>query len=298
MGKNGYKLKPNQSTITNTVLFNDYFTRLQNIAMNIYKWDNLPDTVSERFIELQLFSRGYCLYFNDDVIGNAALACTLAGDFDIYGIPVTRRPFAVNGYTATRTNKDSVLIFNNTLMTPTINTIIIYARKLANIDGTIMTNINALKTPCIITCNEKQKLTLKNLYEQYQGNMPVIFGDNTLNIDGINVINTGAPTVFPDMQTEKEKIYNECLAYLGVPVSQIKKERLVAQEALISFSEIEANQNTQLCERQRAVEKINKMFGTNISVSVNLEFLQLAVNANTMALDENPIDQKDGGNGE
>ena len=78
----------------------------------------------------------------------------------------------------------------------------------------------------------------------------------------------------------------------------IKKERLVAQEALISFSEIEANQNTQLCERQRAVEKINKMFGTNISVSVNLEFLQLAVNANTMALDENPIDQKDGGNGE
>lgn len=79
---------------------------------------------------------------------------------------------------------------------------------------------------------------------------------------------------------------------------RLKKERLVAQEALISFSEIEANQNTQLCERQRAVEKINKMFGTNISVSVNLEFLQMAVNANTVALDENPIDQKDGGNGE
>ena len=52
-----------------------------------------------------------------------------------------------------------------------------FAQKLYNVSRAIDVNINAQKTPLMIVCDEKQKLTMKNVYMQYEGNEPFIFAN-------------------------------------------------------------------------------------------------------------------------
>lgn len=251
----------------NNQTYIDYYQRLMEFAINMFEWRNLPPTVDERFLELTLYEKGYCLYFNDEVVGNLALTCTIGGMLDVYRIPTERRAFAVNGYNKICTSQDSVLIFNNYLHTPTILTIELFARRLYEIERTIDVNVKAQKTPTLVLASEQQRLTMKNLYMQYDGNEPFIFGDKDMEFDGIKCLKTDAPYVADKLQVLKHQIWNEALTFCGIENSnQDKKERLVADEVGSNYGNIEAQRNVMLNARRQAADKINKMFGTNIEV--------------------------------
>lgn len=251
----------------NNQTYIDYYQRLMEFAINMFEWRNLPPTVDERFLELTLYEKGYCLYFNDEVVGNLALTCTIGGMLDVYRIPTERRAFAVNGYNKICTSQDSVLIFNNYLHTPTILTIELFARRLYEIERTIDVNVKAQKTPTLVLASEQQRLTMKNLYMQYDGNEPFIFGDKDMELDGIKCLKTDAPYVADKLQVLKHQIWNEALTFCGIENSnQDKKERLVADEVGSNYGNIEAQRNVMLNARRQAADKINRMFGTNIEV--------------------------------
>lgn len=251
----------------NNQTYIDYYQRLMEFAINMFEWRNLPPTVDERFLELTLYEKGYCLYFNDEVVGNLALTCTIGGMLDVYRIPTERRAFAVNGYNKICTSQDSVLIFNNYLHTPTILTIELFARRLYEIERTIDVNVKAQKTPTLVLASEQQRLTMINLYMQYDGNEPFIFGDKDMEFDGIKCLKTDAPYVADKLQVLKHQIWNEALTFCGIENSnQDKKERLVADEVGSNYGNIEAQRNVMLNARRQAADKINRMFGTNIEV--------------------------------
>lgn len=265
----------------NNQTYIDYYQRLMEFAINMFEWRNLPPSVDERFLELTLYEKGYCLYFNDEVVGNLALTCTIGGMLDVYRIPTERRAFAVNGYNKICTSQDSVLIFNNYLHTPTILTIELFARRLYEIERTIDVNVKAQKTPTLVLASEQQRLTLKNLYMQYDGNEPFIFGDKDMEFDGIKCLKTDAPYVADKLQVLKHQIWNEALTFCGIENSnQDKKERLVADEVGSNYGNIEAQRNVMLNARRQAADKINRMFGTNIEVGFRS-------NLNTMVNSEN-----------
>lgn len=251
----------------NNQTYIDYYQRLMEFAINMFEWRNLPPTVDERFLELTLYEKGYCLYFNDEVVGNLALTCTIGGMLDVYRNPTERRAFAVNGYNKSCTSQDSVLIFNNYLHTPTILTIELFARRLYEIERTIDVNVKAQKTPTLVLASEQQRLTMKNLYMQYDGNEPFIFGDKDMEFEGIKCLKTDAPYVADKLQVLKHQIWNEALTFCGIENSnQDKKERLVADEVGSNYGNIEAQRNVMLNARRQAADKINRMFGTNIEV--------------------------------
>lgn len=251
----------------NNQTYIDYYQRLMEFAINMFEWRNLPPTVDERFLELTLYEKGYCLYFNDEVVGNLALTCTIGGMLDVYRIPTERRAFAVNGYNKICTSQDSVLIFNNYLHTPTILTIELFARRLYEIERTIDVNVKAQKTPTLVLASEQQRLTMQNLYMQYDGNEPFIFGDKDMEFDGIKCLRTDAPYVADKLQVLKHQIWNEALTFCGIENSnQDKKERLVADEVGSNYGNIEAQRNVMLNARRQAADNINRMFGTNIEV--------------------------------
>lgn len=251
----------------NNQTYIDYYQRLMEFAINMFEWRNLPPSVDERFLELTLYEKGYCLYFNDEVVGNLALTCTIGGMLDVYRIPTERRAFAVNGYNKICTSQDSVLIFNNYLHTPTILTIELFARRLYEIERTIDVNVKAQKTPTLVLASEQQRLTMKNLYMQYDGNEPFIFGDKDMEFDGIKCLKTDAPYVADKLQVLKHQIWNEALTFCGIENSnQDKKERLVADEVGSNYGNIEAQRNVMLNARRQAADKINRMFDTNIEV--------------------------------
>lgn len=256
--------------------FTDYFNRLFELAINMFKWENLPETVDERFLELALCEKGYCLYFNDDIMGNLALTCMIGGELDVYRIPTRRIAFAVNGYQAERTNKDSVLIYNNYLHTPTMRTISLYAERLTAIERAIDLNVNAQKTPIALLTDEKQKRTIEEIYRKYEGNAPVIIGAKNLDLDSVKALTTGAPYVADKLNILKRQIWNEALTFFGIENANTeKRERLVSDEITSNLGGVQAQRYVMLNAREQAADKINRMFGTNISVKFRQDILGL-----------------------
>lgn len=259
----------------NMSAYYDYFDRLTELAISMFKWENLPDSIDERFLELTLFMNGFAVFFKDEVIGYLSLACAANGQFDVYRIPTKRRAYASNGYQKNLTNEDSVLIYNNMLHTNQIPLIRRYAKMLYELDRIIMTNAKAQKTPILLQGTEQQRLTLKNLYMQYEGNEPFIFGDTNLDINALKAINTEAPYVADKLYQLKTQIWNEVLTVLGISNLNIqKKERLITDEAIRSNGGTIASRYSRLESRRYAAEQINKMFGLNIDVNFREDFRQ------------------------
>ena len=260
MGKRHTQFR--NSLINNVSAYHDYFDRLTELAISMFKWENLPDSVDSRFLELTLFTNGMAVFFKDEVLGYLALACAANGDFDVYRIPRRRRAYAVNGYQNELNEFDSVLIYNNMLHTNQIGLIKRYSKMLYELDQIIMVNAKAQKTPVLLQGSEQQKLTLENLYMQYEGNQPFIFGDKNLDINGLKAISTEAPYVADKIYQLKTQVWNEVLTVLGISNLNIqKKERLITDEAIRSNGGTIASRYSRLESRREAADKINKMFG-------------------------------------
>lgn len=163
-----------QSARRNNATYLQYYMHLAELAMSMFEWKNLPDTVDARFLELTLFEDGQIVFFKDEELGFLCLQCAVNGGFNVYRIPTNRRAYAVNGYQKNLTENDSVIIYNNFLRTNSMLDVRNFAERLYNIDRAIDVNINAQKTPILIKCDEQQRLTMLNTYQQYDGNQPVI----------------------------------------------------------------------------------------------------------------------------
>jgi hypothetical protein len=266
-----------ESALLNNITYMQYFNRLTELAISMFEWQNLPPTVDPRYIELHLFQNGSMVYFNDDVVGNLCLDCLPNGNFDVYGNPVNRRAYSsYNNYQRDLNEDNSIIIWNNYLRTNSITDIKMFSKRLYLLDRIIDVNANAQKTPVLVQGTEKQRLTLLNLYKEYDGNSPFIFGDKNLDLNALKCLNTGAPYVADKIYQLKTQIWNEALTYLGISnISIQKKERLITDEVTRNQGGTIASRYSRLQARRDAVEKINAMFGTNISVDYREDFKEI-----------------------
>lgn len=268
-----------ESANCNAIAEQYYLSRLSELAMSMFKWKNMPDTVDTRFLEYTLFYEGAVVFFEDESLrknqlaaggGYLALQTVLGGDLNVYRVPNTRKAYAVNGYINNLNQDNSVIIWNNMIRLPEYGRMMFYAHKLYQIDRAIDVNVKGQRFPVAILCDEAQRLTMKNVYKQYDGNEPFIFGDKNLDLSGIQVINTGSPYVADKLQQLKNNIWSEAMMCLGIPNSPTeKKERLVSNEAKVSQGGTLASRSSRLEMRKMACNDINKMFGLDIDVEYN-----------------------------
>lgn len=257
-----------ESALDNNATYLTYYQRLLELSISMFEWKNLPPSIDSRYIELMLFEKGSVVYFDDEAIGNLCLDCISQGQFDVYGYPKNRRAYSsYNQYSRELNEKNSVIIWNNFLRTNSQLVVKMYAKRLYNIDRVIDINVNSQKTPVAILASLQQRLTMKNLYKEYDGNAPFIFGDKNLDLNGIKAISTGAPYVADRLYALKTQIWNEALTYLGISnVNTVKKERLISDEVQRNLGGTIASRYSRLQSRKYAVQNINKMFNTNIEV--------------------------------
>lgn len=280
------------ATRENKVDYIGYFDRLTELSISMFEWKNLPDTVDERFLELTLFYDGYVVFFYDDVLGYLSLQCTIGGDLDVYRIPVQRNAFSANGYYRELNNENSVLIFNNMIHTNAWLQVENFAKRLHLYDRIIDVNVNAQKTPILISCEESQRLTMKNLYMKYDGNEPFIYGDKNLNPNALKAISTEAPFVADKIYDLKTQYWNEILTYLGISNTNIqKKERMITDEVLRNLGGVIASRRSRLNARKQACKQINKMFGLNVDCDFSEDFNMLMTIAEEVA--NNPLEGVD-----
>lgn len=268
------------SALMNNMTYMQYLNRLTELAISMFEWKNLPDTVDARYLELHLFETGCMVYFKDEVIGDLCLDCIVNGRLDVYGNPILRRAYSgYNNYQKMLKESNSVIIWNNYLHTNSILDVKMFARRLYNLDRIIDVNANAQKTPVLVQGTEKQRLTLLNLYKEFDGNAPFIFGDKNLDLNALKVLQTNAPYVADRIYQLKTQIWNEALTYLGISNINIqKKERLITDEVTRNQGGTIASRYSRLESRRQAVAKINKMFGTNIEVNYREDFQQVGDN--------------------
>lgn len=258
----------------NNATYIQYFNRLVELSVSMFEWQGLPETVDPRYLELHLFQNGSMVYFRDEVMGDLCLDCIANGQFDVYGNPISRRAYSsYNQYQKMLNETDSVIIWNNYLRQPSVLDVKMFAKRLYNLDRIIDVNVNAQKTPVLVQGTEKQRLTLVNLYKEFDGNAPFIFGDKNLDLNSLRAISTNAPYVADKLYQLKTQIWNEALTYLGISNLNIqKKERMITDEVQRNQGGTIASRYSRLEARREAVDKINRMFGTDISVDYREDF--------------------------
>lgn len=271
----------------NQRVYGFYMDRLAELSVSSFEWINLPASIDPRFLEMVLFTNGSVVFFKDEDLqletglaktqtqGGTFLALPVAmnGRWNVYNVPTRRRAYASNGYNRELTENDSVIIFNNMIRTNSEQVCKKYAKQLYELDRTIEVNCKAQKTPVLIQCDEPQRLTMLNLYKEYDGNQPYIFGYKNLDLNAIKVLKTDAPLVAPALYDLKTKIWNEALTYLGISnMSYQKKERLLTDEVDRTQGGTVASRYSRLNTRKEACKKINEMFGLNIDVKFKDSF--------------------------
>lgn len=263
-----------ESAIRNNGTYGFYLERLTELAISMFEWKNLPKEIDPRFLELTLFQDGQAVWFKDEELDKyLALQVIINGRLNVYRVPIDRRAFAVNGYQRELNIDNSVIIYNNYLRTNSYKMCVLYAKKLYNLDRIIDVNANAQKTPVLIRVPETQRLTATNVYKEWDGNQPVIYGEKDLDPNMLAVMKTDAPYVADKIYQLKTQYWNEALTYLGISNLNIqKKERLVSDEVVRTQGGTIASRYSRLQARREACDKINEIFGLNVDVDYREDF--------------------------
>lgn len=288
--KENYKFE--DSLYINDRTYFDYLNRFRRIALSIFEWVNLPKTMSARYLEECLFYNGQAALLYDEKYGFINTKCAGSGYVNIYGLPDKFNCFSY-GYNSMRPlymglnplltdeekeeqkKKECIVVMNNWDRTPTVGSMELFAWRLYLAQRTCDVNISAQRFPVMIVGDEKQRLMLENLYNQYNGNQPFIFGNkNQLNDNILKAINTEAPYVVDKVSNYKKEIWNEALTYLGISnVAINKKERLTETESDENNEVVNLNLQSMLAPRIEACRQFNEKFGltgTDKEISVRV----------------------------
>lgn len=273
-----------ESWYLNSETYLDYLERLKKIAISMFTWKNLPDSMNERWLETCLFYDGMAGLLYDEDFGFINTKATSGGEINIYGLPTSISCYSLGQYNKVKKlynggdEKDPtefcVLVLNNWDMVPTVSTLQLFARRLYEAERTIDVNIKIQKAPFLISTDENQRLTLENIYSQIDGNRPVIFGDKNAGIsyDSIKVLKTDAPYLADKLMAYKKQIWNEALNFLGISALDYeKKERLIESETSSNNEVTNLNLQASLIPRKRAVEQFNKLYNLKGDKAVDVE---------------------------
>lgn len=314
---NNYKFI--DSLTLNDATFSDYLMRFKRIALSVFEWVNLPSSMDSEWLEYCLYYDGMATLLKDEKYGFINTRCTSNGKLNIYNLPTafncysfeyntTRRLYTglVQPITEDRKkyleDKQCILVKNNIDRTPTCGSMEVFAYRLYEAQRTADINIIAQKTPVMIIVDEKQRALLVNLYNQYNGNQPFIFGDTKqLKPDMLRAIKTDAPFLADKLQDYKKEIWNEALTFLGINNIMVdKKERLITDEANSNNELINLNLQSFLAPRQKACKQFNEKFGLTgtdkeISVRVRSDLHNIIKNEQSIIKDFVKEEIKEGG---
>lgn len=275
MGKRIRKVPPKDAfrdaMILNSETYIDYLERMKKICLSMFEWENLPNSMNARFIEMCLYYNGQCAFLFDENYGYINTMCCDGGYINIYGLPTElncysyryneRRSLYMND-TGEEKDKECILVMNNFERVPTAATVTLFASRLAEAQRTADVNIKAQRTPVLITTDQKQYFTLKKMYEEFDGNTPAIFADkNLITPDSLKSLKTDAPFIAQAVMDYKREIWNEFLTSIGVANLSEKRERLISNEVDSNNELINLNLQSMLIPRKEACKQFNEKYG-------------------------------------
>ena len=216
------------SATLNTETYLNYLERLRQVAISQFEWINLPKSMNAEFLERCLFEFGKASLLKTKEYGFINAKAVGSSDLNIYMLPSSINCFSTdslneerklyNGFKDETVDSEydfCILVKNNQDMIPTEPTLRLFAWRLYEAERTCDVNIKAQKTPVLIVGDDSLKLAMKNLFEKYDGNEPVIYADKKqLGTETLRSLKTEAPFIADKVMEYKKEIWNEALTFL------------------------------------------------------------------------------------
>lgn len=252
-----------------------YLARLQSM----FKYDGLPESIPQKWLENYLLVNGSCVWIRngEDLVVTRA---NIGGKPDEYYIPT--EVIVSNPYLEPSANRiytrgvDCVLMVNDTYASGLLGLLKKYCAAMVEAD--LSMNINAIMSRGTVLLSaiddntkDSAQLWIKQLIKGEVGiigEAPFMAGnqDNDLSVNQLTGADGTITNLIEYKQYLKASLYNE----LGLQSNyNMKREAINSNESQLTEDELHPLIDNMLKERQDALEMVNAMFGTNISVSLN-----------------------------
>ena len=264
---------PKGDMLNSYILYN--LARLQSM----FKYDGLPDTIPQKWLEHYLLVNGSCVFIKD---GEDLIATTggMGGLPDRYYIPT--QYIVANPYVKPETRKtytigeDCVLIRNDTYSQGLLPLLIRYCSQLVENDVTM--NVADILARAMITMSATDSQTKESIEKwlcdlrkgkiSAIGELPSMVGnqDRSLNITPFQQVASIITDLIEYHQYLKAGLYNE----IGLNANyNMKRESINSNESQLNDDMLHPLIDDMLARRREALEEVNAMFGTNITVDFN-----------------------------
>lgn len=244
-----------------------------NRTRSMFKWDNLPDSIPERMLELYLQVDGYGGFYKYN--GNLYVyRGGLGGKPDDYYMPTifTIANPAQNLTVNAKIGEDCVIMRNDEFYIGLMPLIRRYATAMTENELSInIASINSRIIDLITATDDRSKASAeKYLQDILKGELGVIASSEFL--EGVKTQpygHTGNSNTITNLieleQYLKASLFNE----IGLNANyNMKRESINSGESQLNNDALLPLVDTMLKCRQEGAEKVNQMFGTNISVSL------------------------------
>ena len=273
--------------------FQNTFQNLMTTALNIFKWDGLPDTCDEKMLERSLILTGRAVMEKTEQ-GYLTLAASAASGVNLYGYPVRAHAYGMNGYNhevvlyvpGADTDKklvkaagepvsnltyNAVMCYDNAEGFPFVKYLITASERMSNAMRTMDVTVQNLKQPMVITCDEAMVNTVKEVLNNKDANVTAIIGNSKLPVDSFKVWQTGCDaSILQSLREHYEWVANQTKSIMGINSNENldKRERLLVDEVNANNQSIEESVDKRLAWRRKFCNEVNDAFGLNISVSL------------------------------
>lgn len=297
---------------------------ITELAVNRFKWKNLPPTIDPRFLEMCLFYHALAVVYKDrDFDKVLAVRGSGVGYVNNLDNPVSFQIIApgarldpnsdfdaaqwwnktISAYDPVRhdglltpeeSQEKCVPIWANYIRVPDIDIVEIYASRLATIDRSIEINSKNARRNKVLKSTANTQLSVVNFSRQIDEGVEAIQVNGPLaDMDAVEALDLGVlPDSYEKLHILRTRIWNECMGLLAINgANQDKKERLVAAEVGANDEQIDSMKNVALNARREAADIINRVFNTNITVDFNVD-IEAEAEAKRMQTEPNTDDNE------
>lgn len=245
---------------------NHYFFQMFNIAINRFKYRNMPSEIQPYVAESFLLRNGTAAFVYDDIARKfAIMRLNLVGTLDIYDIPEERWTYANTGYIEEYGKDNSVVLYDKPILYPAVYDMQLYAQTMAKMWITRDLNILNLRMPFVAYGDSQTKIDWENIMRDVANGVPFIQWKPSLGKENLTILNTQAPILFPELSTGLRQIKVEYLSSIGIQCNPVeKKERMITGEAEGNQEEATAGKLVGLDVRKRAFKQVNDLWGSKL----------------------------------
>ena len=309
MGKRKARNSLEDAVLMNNATYFDYLERFKRIALSMFEWVNLPDSMDARYLERCLYYTGQAAMLYLEPYGYINTKSATSGKLNLYGLPTRIRCFSygeintsrrvfngvseavakINGYeddTDDQRQTEAILVLNNWEGVATANTVELFAMRMAIAERAIDVNIRAQKTPFVLVTNQNKRLSMMNALDQVDKNaIALVVEANQLDTESFKTLQTEAPYVADKLTDYKRGIWNEFLTFVGVDNISEKRERMISAETMSNNECVNLNMMASLKTREKAAKEFNQKYGKNIEVKLRSDVYNIIKSTESIVMD-------------